>query len=62
MLDQAEGLIAVWDGAPARGRGGTAEIVEHARRRHMTVHIIWPEGAVRGESPETGPPYAAGAS
>ncbi|GAA1546679.1 hypothetical protein GCM10009678_31630 [Actinomadura kijaniata] len=47
MLDHADELIAVWDGLPAAGRGGTGEIVEHARRRRMTVHVLWPEGAVR---------------
>ncbi|WP_165964499.1 hypothetical protein [Actinomadura sp. KC216] len=31
------------------GRG--AEIVEYARRRHMTVHVIWPEGARRTGAP-----------
>ena len=33
-------IIAVWDGQPARGRGGTAEIVDHAFRRGVpVVHI-----------------------
>jgi hypothetical protein len=31
VLERSDVLIAVWDGAPARGRGGTAEIVERAR-------------------------------
>ena len=30
-------LIAVWDGRPARGAGGTAEVVEHALRRGAPV-------------------------
>lgn len=47
MLDGADRLFAVWDGAPARGAGGTAEIVEHARSRSVAVHVIWPEGAGR---------------
>ncbi|WP_141576636.1 hypothetical protein [Actinomadura sp. WMMA1423] len=47
MLDGVERLIAVWDGAPARGRGGTAEIVEHARRRRIAVDVLWPHGATR---------------
>ena len=33
----ADVLVALWDGEPARGRGGTAEIVEHALRRGMPV-------------------------
>ena len=33
-------LIAVWDGLPARGRGGTAEIIEHALARGTPiVHV-----------------------
>ncbi|MGI4877339.1 MAG: hypothetical protein ACRYG4_07625 [Janthinobacterium lividum] len=33
-------MIAVWDGLPARGPGGTAEVVEHALRRGTpVVHI-----------------------
>ncbi len=33
-------LIAVWDGLPARGPGGTAEVIEHALRRGLPViHI-----------------------
>ena len=33
----ADVLVALWDGEPARGRGGTAEIVEHALRRGLPV-------------------------
>ena len=48
MLDHVDSLIAVWDGRAARGLGGTAEIVEHARRRDVAVYIVWPKGAVHG--------------
>ncbi|TMR03822.1 hypothetical protein ETD83_09470 [Actinomadura soli] len=51
MLARVDRLIAVWDGAPAGGRGGTADIVEYARRRDMAVHIIWPVGARRTGAP-----------
>jgi len=47
MLDRADWLIAVWDGHPANGLGGTADIVSRARERSMTVHRLWPEGARR---------------
>jgi hypothetical protein len=47
MLDLADELYAVWDGQPARGYGGTADVVAEARRRGIKVHIIWPEGARR---------------
>lgn len=47
MLDLADELYAVWDGQPARGYGGTADVVTEARNRGMKVHVIWPEGAKR---------------
>jgi len=47
MLDRADRLIAVWDGRQARGRGGTADIVDHAHRRRMPVSVVWPEGSAR---------------
>ncbi|MGW4245726.1 hypothetical protein [Nocardia sp. NPDC004722] len=47
MLDEAEELLAVWDGLPARGFGGTADVVATARARAMPVTVLWPEGALR---------------
>lgn len=47
MLDQAEELVAVWDGKPARGYGGTADVVEAARQRRIPVTVVWPDGAAR---------------
>jgi tetratricopeptide (TPR) repeat protein len=32
IADHCDWLIAIWDGLPARGRGGTAEIVAYARK------------------------------
>src|SRR5882724_4800182 len=43
MLDEADELLAVWDGKPARGYGGTADVVEAARARRIPVTIIWPD-------------------
>ncbi len=37
-------LIAVWDGGPAKGRGGTAEIVRYAARHSVPVWWIGPDG------------------
>ncbi|MGY4829955.1 hypothetical protein ACVNIS_15400 [Sphaerotilaceae bacterium SBD11-9] len=40
LLDQADVLLAVWDGQPAQGAGGTAEVVNEAcRRRIPVVHL-----------------------
>lgn len=47
MLDTADRLIAVWDGQPARGPGGTADVVTHARAHDIPVTVIWPDGASR---------------
>jgi hypothetical protein len=47
MLDMVDELFAVWDGLPARGHGGTADVVNEARRRLIPITILWPEGASR---------------
>lgn len=40
-------LIAVWDGKPARGYGGTADVVSYAEQTGVPVRVLWPEGASR---------------
>ena len=47
MIDQADELYAVWDGQPARGYGGTADVVAYARDHDTPVRVIWPDGAQR---------------
>jgi hypothetical protein len=47
MIDEADELYAVWDGQPARGYGGTADVVAYARERGTPVRVIWPDGAQR---------------
>ncbi|MCX9192661.1 hypothetical protein C3Y87_14810 [Carbonactinospora thermoautotrophica] len=47
MLGIIDELFAVWDGKPARGYGGTADVVALARARGLPVRVIWPEGATR---------------
>jgi hypothetical protein len=47
IIDDAAELIAVWDGEPARGYGGTADVVAYATSRGTPVHVIWPPGATR---------------
>ncbi|WP_165553147.1 hypothetical protein [Kribbella speibonae] len=47
MLDLADELIAVWDGRPARGYGGTADVVAAANDKNIPVTIVWPAGATR---------------
>jgi hypothetical protein len=50
MLATADRLFAVWDGKPARGYGGTADVVAEARQRGVPVTVIWPEGASRDQA------------
>lgn len=47
IADNADLLIAVWDGEPSGGLGGTGDIVERRRVNGQAVTIIWPVGAVR---------------
>ena len=41
VVDHCDVLIAVWDGEPARGRGGTAETVQYALDQGRPVIRVW---------------------
>jgi hypothetical protein len=47
LIDRCDLLLAVWDGSPATGSGGTADAVAYARERGRSIMIVWPEGAQR---------------
>ncbi|GHJ40417.1 hypothetical protein [Streptomyces sp. TS71-3] len=47
LVGLADELVAVWDGLPARGYGGTADVVAYARGADVPVRVVWPEGATR---------------
>jgi hypothetical protein len=47
VVHNSDLLIAVWDGQPAIGKGGTADIVEYARSRGVKVIVVWPPGTTR---------------
>jgi len=47
VVDCCERLIAVWDGKPARGLGGTADIVSYANTVGKAVTVVWPSGVIR---------------
>jgi SMODS and SLOG-associating 2TM effector domain 1 len=40
VVDRSDVLLALWDGLPARGEGGTAEIVEYAQEQEKPVYWI----------------------
>jgi hypothetical protein len=48
VLSGVDVLVAVWDGAPPDGKGGTGDTVELARARGIPVTVVWPDGAARG--------------
>lgn len=42
LVRSVDELIAVWDGQPAKGRGGTADVVAYARSMGKPVKVLWP--------------------
>ncbi|WP_327344549.1 hypothetical protein [Streptomyces europaeiscabiei] len=48
LVERADRLVAVWDGAPPTGSGGgTADAVLAARAAGIPVDVVWPDGAAR---------------
>jgi hypothetical protein len=47
VVDRCDILIAVWDGLPSRGLGGTADAVRYANQQGKDVRVIWPGGVAR---------------
>ncbi|WP_327700090.1 hypothetical protein [Streptomyces sp. NBC_00459] len=47
IVDHADRLVAVWDGQPARGLGGTGDVVAYARRTGVPVTVLWRPGVLR---------------
>lgn len=55
VADHCDLLIAVWDGKPSRGRGGTAEIVQYALRQNRPILRAWGDSFEvlnRGNAPD----------
>jgi hypothetical protein len=57
ILERSTVLVALWDGRPAQGSGGTAEIVEIARQRQ--IPLAWVHCGNR--QPGTSSPSSLGA-
>jgi hypothetical protein len=51
VVNASDLLIAMWDGMPSRGLGGTADIVEYARVLRKEVRVMWPPLVNRDVSP-----------
>jgi hypothetical protein len=47
LVDRCDHLFAVWDGLPARGLGGTGDVVAYARARGCPVTVLWIDGVRR---------------
>ena len=47
VMANVDEMVAVWDGAPSDGAGGTGDTVRTAREQGIPVTIVWPTGAVR---------------
>ena len=47
IVDQVDLLVAIWDGKPAKGLGGTADIVDYAHSTAKPVVVLWPSGISR---------------
>lgn len=47
IVNKVDLLLAVWDGQPAHGLGGTADIVRLAEEKGTPVRVIWPPGVKR---------------
>jgi hypothetical protein len=47
IVELCDVLLAVWDGEPARGPGGTADVVAHARAQGRPLIVIWPADTQR---------------
>ncbi|MEV7322615.1 hypothetical protein [Streptomyces sp. NPDC093970] len=47
LVDHCDHLVAVWDGRPARGHGGTGDVVAYARSRGVPVEVLWRTGVRR---------------
>jgi hypothetical protein len=41
VVDRCDLLIAVWDGEPSSGHGGTAEIVQYAKEQGRPIVRVW---------------------
>lgn len=51
VVDRSDHLVALWDGLPSRGLGGTADVVAYAETRGVPVSVVWPDGWRRRPPP-----------
>jgi hypothetical protein len=49
IVGLADVLLAVWDGTPSQGMGGTADVVAFAGERGVPTTVLWPPGSRRDQ-------------
>jgi hypothetical protein len=47
IAERSDIMVAIWDGEPARGLGGTADVVTYCRKIGTALEVIWPPGVKR---------------
>lgn len=47
VMRNSDVIVAIWDGKPAQGKGGTADAVAYAKSLGKEVVVIWPAGVSR---------------
>ncbi|WP_322755510.1 hypothetical protein [Frankia sp. Cas3] len=47
VVEGADEMLVVWDGLPARGLGGTADVIGYAAEQGKPVTVVWPPGQRR---------------
>jgi hypothetical protein len=47
VVDLCDVLVAVWDGLPSQGKGGTADVVAYAHSVGKPVEVVWQPGVRR---------------
>jgi hypothetical protein len=53
IVGLADVLVAVWDGSPSNGVGGTGDVVGYASRHGVPTIVLWPPGSRRRSSIDT---------
>lgn len=47
VAERSDLVVAIWDGRPAVGLGGTGDVVAYCRSLGREVHVVWPDGVRR---------------
>ena len=47
VVERCDQVLAMWDGQPSRGLGGTADVIQYAHQEGRRVVNLWPSGLTR---------------